>query len=252
MAFREAKEAVTKALALDSGLGGAHSVLAMLKFVHDFDWAGAEQEFKLALELSPGEADIYDHYGWLCAALERYDEALALVARAQELDPLMHRADLATTLLRAGRYEEALQEALRCIEFEPEYARGHSTLGWAYLKNGMVEKGLAELEQAVGLAPDNTLYLAQLGEAYGLAGQPEKAREMLRHLDQLALQRYVSPYHMAYVYTGLGESDAAMDMLERAYQERAGSPYGLKGSFLFAPLRSHPRFQALLKKMNLV
>lgn len=251
VAFQQAMEAVTTALALDSGLGEAHSVLALLKCVHDFDWAGAEREFKLALELSPGAADIYDHYGWLCAALERYDEALALVRRAQELDPLVHRADVASTLLRAGRYDEALQAALRCIEFEPEYGRGRSTLGWAYIKNGRVDEGLAELERAVALVPGNALYLAQLGEAYGLAGKVTKAREVLRRLDELSRQRYVSPYHLAYVYTGLGEQDRAMDLLERAYAERAGSVYGVKGSFLFTTLRSHPRFKALLRKMNL-
>jgi serine/threonine-protein kinase len=251
VAYQRAKQAVTKALALDSGLGEAHSVSALLKLVHDFDWAGAEEEFKLALELSPGGADIYDHYGWLCWALERYDDAVAMVKRAQELDPLMHRADVATTLIRAGRYEEALQAALRCIEFEPEYARGRSTLGWAFLKNGKLDEGLAELEKSVGLAPGNTLYLAQLGQAYALAGRAEQAREVLRRLEQLSQQRYVSPYHMAYVHTGLGEQDRAMDWLERAYDERAGSVYGIKGSFLFTTLRPHPRFQALLKKMNL-
>ena len=128
--------AVSTALRLDPDLGEAHAVLALLRMVHDYDWAGAEAEFKLALELSPGAADIYDHYGWLCAALERYDEALALVRRAQELDPLTHRADVASTLLRAGRYEEALQASLRAIEFDPEYGRARSTLGWAYLKIG--------------------------------------------------------------------------------------------------------------------
>jgi hypothetical protein len=85
----------------------------------------------------------------------------------------------------------------------------------------------------------------------GLAGKPEQAREVLRRLEQLSQDRYVSPYHMAYVYTGLGEADRAMDFLERAYQERAGSVYGIKGSYLFTSLRSHPRFQALLRKMNL-
>jgi tetratricopeptide (TPR) repeat protein len=251
VAFHRAKEAVTKALALDNGLGEAHSVSALLRLVHDFDWAGAEEEFKLALELSPGGADVYDHYGWLCSALERYDEAIAMVTRAQELDPLMHRADVATALLRAGRYEEALRAALRCIDFEPEYARGRSTLGWAFVKSGRVDEGLAELEKSVTLAPDNTLYLAQLGEAYALAGKVEQAREVLHQLEQLSQQRYVSPYHMAYVYTGLGEQDRAMDWLERAYDERGGSVYGIKGSFLFTTLRPHPRFQALLKKMNL-
>jgi serine/threonine-protein kinase len=250
-AYVEAKQAITRALALDGQLGEAHSVLALLKFTHDFDWTGAEAEFKRALQLSPGAADIYDHYGWLCAALERWDEALALVKRAQELDPLVHRADVATTLLRAGRHEEALEAALRCVEFEADLARGRSTLGWAYLKSGMPDHGLAQLERAAALAPENVMYRAQLGQAYAMSGRTADAREMLRHLEQLSRERYVSPYHMAYIYTGLGELDRAMDFVERAYEERAGSVFGIKGSFLFTTLHSHPRFQALLRKMNL-
>jgi serine/threonine protein kinase/tetratricopeptide (TPR) repeat protein len=250
-AYREAKQAITRALALDGQLGEAHSVLALLKFTHDFDWAGAEREFKLALQLSPGAADIYDHYGWLCGAQERWDEALALVKRAQELDPLFHRADVATTLLRAGRYQEALEAALRCVEFEADFARGRSTLGWAYFKSGMLDQGLAELERAAALGPDNVMFRAQLGQAYAMAGKTAEAGEMLRQLEQLSQERFVSPYHMAYVYTGLGEADRAMDLLEQAYEERAGSVYGIKGSFLFTSLHSHPRFQALLRKINL-
>jgi adenylate cyclase len=187
----------------------------------------------------------------MCAALQRFDEALALVQRAQELDPLTHRADVASTLLRAGRYQEALQSALRCIEFEPEYARGRSTLGWAYLKNDMPDEGVAHLEHAVRLAPGNALFLAQLGQAYAMTGKPGRARDRVRQLEELSQQRYVSPYHMAYVYTGLGELDRAMDYLERAFEERAGSVYGIKGSFLFTRLHGHPRFTELLRKMNL-
>src|SRR5207249_1400692 len=130
------KALVTRALALDGGLGEAHAVLGLLKFVCDFDWAGAEEEFRLALELSPGSADTYDHYGWMCAALGRYDEAIAMVKRAQELDPLAHGSDVASTLLRAGRYEEAAAAAARVIEFDPRAPRGHTTLGWAKLKMG--------------------------------------------------------------------------------------------------------------------
>ena len=251
LAYLEAKEAITRALALDGQLGEAHSLLALLKFSQDFDWVGAEKEFKLALELSPGSADIYDHYGWLCAALERHEEALALVTRAQELDPLMHRADVATTLLRAGRYQEALEAALRCVEFGADLARGRSTLGWAYLKNGKPDQGLAELERATALAPENVMFLAQLGQAYAMTGKLASARDVLHQLEQLSQERYVSPYHMAYVFTGLGELDRAMDFLELAYEKRAGSVYGIKGSFLFTSLHSHPRFQALLRKMNL-
>ena len=251
LAYEKAMEAVTTALALDSKLGEAHSTLALLKMTHDFDWAGAEREFKLALELSPGGSDIYDHYGWLCAAVDRFDEALALVKRAQELDPLIHRADVASTLLRAGRNREALEEALRAVELEPDYVRGRSTLGWAYLQNGMVDEGVEELERTLALAPENTLHLAQLGQAYGMAGRMDKAREVLEQLEGLSRRRYVSPYQMAYVHTGLGNRDRAMDFLEQAYEERSGSVYGIKGSFLFASLRSHPRFTALLRKMNL-
>jgi serine/threonine-protein kinase len=250
-AYRKAKDAITRALALDNGLGEAHSVLALLLFVHDFDWPGAEEEFKLALELSPGSADAYDHYGWLCSALGRHDEAIALTRRAQELDPLMHRADVATSLLRAGRREEALEAALRCIEFQPEYGRGRSTLGWAYLENGMVDEGLAQLQHAVNLATGNSLYLAQLGQAYAMFGRLDQAREILGQLEALSRERYVFPYHLAYVYTGLGDMERAMDCLERAYAERTGSVYGIKGSFLFKSLHSHPRFIALLRKMNL-
>src|SRR3989442_10630112 len=115
-AYARAKEASAKALALDSGLGEAHCMLAFIKAVCDFDWVGAEEEFKRALGLTPNSSDTYDLYGRMCLALERYDEALAMEQRAQELDPLAHRADVARTLQRTGRYDEALQAPTRAIE----------------------------------------------------------------------------------------------------------------------------------------
>lgn len=142
-------------------------------------------------------------------------------------------------------------DAIRVIELDPHFAMAHATLGWAYLLNGMPDQGLAALRTAVSLAPESTLFLAQLGQALALAGRSEPAREVLRRLEELSGQRYVSPYHMAYVYTGLGEQERAMDWLERAYEERAGGVYGIKGSFLFRSLREHSRFRALLGKMNL-
>jgi serine/threonine-protein kinase len=250
-AYARAREAGAKALALDGGLGEAHCMLAYIKAVCDFDWVGAEQEFKRALELTPNSADTYDLYGRMCLALERNDEALAMERRAQELDPLAHRADVARALLRAGRYDEALQAATRATALDPHYARGHATLGWAHLKKGMIEQGLAELETAVSLSPGHTQWLAQLGQAYGTVGNVARARDVLRQLEELSRRKFVSPYHMALVYTGLGEQDSAIDWLERAYEGRSGPVYSVKGSFLFAPLRSHPRFTALLKKMNL-
>jgi serine/threonine-protein kinase len=250
-AFARAKEAVARALAIDDRLGEAHGVRALLRFACDFDWQGAEEAFELALELSPGSADIHDQYGWMCSALERYDDALRLLKRAMELDPLVHRSDYANTLLRAGRHQEAADMAGRLLKVEPSNPRAHAIAGWVALKSGDHEKGLAALERSVELSPESTMFQAQLGQAYAIAGRAPEAREILERMQDLARERYVSPYHLAYVHTGLGEADAAIDLLQQAFEQRAGAIYGIKGSFLFAGLRSHPRFVALLKRMNL-
>lgn len=251
-AYGLARKAAATALSLDSGLAEAHSVLGQLRVVCDFDWSGAEEAFRRALELSPGSADTAALYGRMCASLERYDEALALERTAQELDPLAHRADVATTLLRAGRVNEALDAAERAVEFEPHYDRARATLGWAYMMTGQQAAGIAELERAVSLSAGNTAWLAQLGQACAMAGDGDRARDILRQLQAMTTGRYVSPYHFAYLYTGLCEEDLAIDHLERACRERAGAVYGIKGSFLFTTLRSHPRFTTLLRRMNLV
>jgi eukaryotic-like serine/threonine-protein kinase len=250
-AFQRAKAAVRRALEIDSGLAEAHAIQAHLRFVCDYDWAGAEAELKRAIELDPNSGDTYDIYGLLLSSLERYDEAVVMQRRAHEIDPLAHRMDIATTHLRAGRYDEALRTITRVIENDPHLAVAHATLGWTHFLMGRQDQGIAALQRAVSLSPESTLYLAQLGQACAMAGRTEQARELLRQLEALSEQRYVSPYHLAYVYTGLGEHERAMDWLERAYEARAGGVFGVKGSFLFTPLRGHPRFQALLRKMNL-
>jgi tetratricopeptide (TPR) repeat protein len=222
-----------------------------LKTVSEYDWTGAEAAFRKAIELNPNSGDTYDTYGLMLAAVGRYDEALAAQRRAHELDPLSHRHDAATTLLRAGRYEEALRLLNRIIEIEPDFAFPYATRGWALLLSGKPEEGIASLEQALRLAPDSTMFLAQLGQAYARVGRTEDARAVLRRLEDRSRLEYVSPYHLAYVYAGLREDERAMDWLERAYEQRAGGVYGIKGSFLFASLRDHPRFRRLLDKMNL-
>ena len=246
-----ATEAAATALRLDPELGEAYCTRGHLRTVLEFDWSGAEEDFKRALELSPSSADAYDLYGRLCAALERHDEAIALLHRAQELDPLAHRVDVATTLLRAGRYDEAVLHAGYAVELDPGHDRSRATLGWALFLSGKEREGLAELERAVSASGRNSLWLGQLGEGYAMAGETAKAREIVRELDERALNEYVSPYHFAYVHTGLGDADRAMDWLERAVAERAGGAYGIKGSFLFTPLHAHPRFRALLRQMKL-
>jgi adenylate cyclase len=186
----------------------------------------------------------------MCAALERYDESISLLQRAQELDPLARRCDAATMLLRAGRVEEAIRRAESAVELDP-VDRACATLGWAYFLSGRHDEALAQLERAASTSPASTIWLAQLGQAYAMTGDRARARQILRSLEEKARESYVSPYHFAYVLTGLGEMDRAMDYLERAVAERTGASYGIKGSFLFKSLRGHPRFSALLRQMNL-
>ena len=250
-AISRARAAAARALETDEQLAEAHSISAFVRFIFDFDWVNAEREFLTAIELSPGSAEAHEHYSWLCSALERYDDALREVLRARELDPLLIKSDVGTTLLRAGRIEEALEEARRSVRNDPEVPRIHSNLGWALIFHGEHAAGLASMAQAVALSPGSTLFLSQLGQAYGITGNVEGAREILQQLQDRAAHEFVSPYHFAYVYAGLGEADTAIDWLERAFERRSGAIYGIKGSFLFHNLRSHPRFKALLGRMNL-
>jgi adenylate cyclase len=252
-AYSKAKAAASRALELDADLADAHAVMGLVKMAFDFDWVGAEKEIETALALNPGNSEVHGAQGLLLSALERHEDSIRALRKARELDPLstVHASDLATKLLRGGRHEEAEREARRLIQLEPSYPLAHSTLGWACLKQGRTEEGLTALREAVEAAPGNNMLLAQLGQAYAQVGRCEEATAVLEQLQRTARERYVSPYHMAYVYTGLGDHERAIDCLERAFAEHASGLYGVKGSFLFAPLHRHPRFQALLEQMNL-
>ena len=249
--FAKAQEAIDRALSLDNRLGEAHGIKGLLLFVRDFNWKGAEAEFRLALELSPGSVDIHDHFGWLCSAQARFDEAIAHVRRAREIDPLTVRSDLANELLRAGRLKEALVEAKRAVDVDPEFPRTHTIYGWCCLAVGRTEEGIASLERAVAVSEGAPLFRAQLGQAYGMTGNETKAKAILEEFKAVAAREYVAPYLFAYLHTGLGEHELALDSLELAFEQRSAGMYGMKGSYLLAPLRSHPRFQALLRRMNL-
>ena len=250
-AIARAKRAIAQAMADDPELGMVHTISAYITCSCDFDWQGGERAFQRAIGLDPGNSDAWDLYGQMLGAMARYDDALVALRKAQELDPLAHRSDVANILTRAGRYEEAYAAIVPVVELEPTYPRAQGSLGWALILGGRVTEGIAALERAAALARGDTMYQGQLGQAYGRNGEIARAREILRELEALSQTRYVSPYHLAYVHVGLGEHGRALDLLERAYQERSGAIYGIKGSYLFAPLRGEPRFEALLGLMNL-
>ena len=121
----------------------------------------------------------------------------------------------------------------------------HATLGWAYLLNGMPDQGIASLRKGAGALPrQHDVLWPNSGRPSRGWGGPTRPGRSCDGSRSCRRERYVSPYHLAYVYTGLGEHERAMDWLERAYEERAGGVFGIKGSFLFTPLRGHPRFRA--------
>jgi len=244
-----AKAAAARALALDPESSEAHGADAEVRLVYDLDRVGAEAAFRRAIELSPGNADAYNALGRMFAGIERYDEAIEFQRRAHELDPLTHQSDLATTLIRAGRHRDAERFLRGAIESDPNYPRARATLGWALFLDGRRDEGIAELETAVELTGGESIWLGQLGELYGLAGRPDDARAVLARLEDPARTPPASPYHRAYVHVGLGDFDRAVELLESAY-ERRGAIHGMKGSFVLAPLRGHPGFEALLDRVG--
>ena len=246
-----AKKAAARALEIDQELAEAHGISALIQFAFDFDWAGAERSFLRALELGPGGAQAHQHYGWLLSSVGRHDDALRQLRRARELDPLLIPTDVVSHLLRAGHIEEGLEEAQKSAREQPGTPRCHSVLGWALIFSGEDAAGIASLERAVALSPGATLFLSQLGQACALAGNTKRARQILDEMRDRATSEFISPYHFAYVYAGLGEADAAIDCLEQAFERRSGAIYGIKGSFLFRNIRMHPRFVSLLRRMNL-
>jgi hypothetical protein len=150
-AFARAASYAELALRASPELSASHMCAAYLRTSRDFDWAGAEAEYRHALELSPNDAEACDLLGRLYAGIGRYDEALELLRRAQELDPLAHQNDIITTLLRAGRYEEAAERAATSVEINATNARTRATLAWAEFLRGRRREGLAEMEHAVEL-----------------------------------------------------------------------------------------------------
>lgn len=251
VALPRAASAVALALRADSELAEAHAANGYFTMMSDFDWPAAEAAFGRAIELGPGAADAFDYFGRLLYGLGRWDESIEMVERAQALDPLAHRNDLASALLRAGRYAEARARAEQALELEPDYDRARATLGWSLFLGGERDAGVREMQRALAIAPNSTLWMAQLAQARAMMGAEAEARATLAQLEAQAAAGYVSPYHLAYVHTGLGQHEQAIALLEQAVQQRAGPAYAIKGSFLFAPLRGHPRFDALLASMRL-
>jgi serine/threonine-protein kinase len=251
-AMPKAKEAAKKALELDDTLAEAHASLAIVNAFYDWDWAAAEREFRRSIELKPNYAPAHKFYGWYLASTGRTDEGVAESERAVDVDPLSPDpiSHLGLVLYLAHRYGQAIEQLRKATELDPNYWLAHEALGIAYEQEREFPETIAALQKAIELAgviPEPTAFLAR---AYALSGKRAEAQKLLDGLIERSKETYVPAYAIALIYAGLGERDQALASLERAYQERSWYMIFLKVDSRVDGLRSDPRFQALLRRMN--
>ncbi len=247
----KAKVAAEKALALDPASAEAHVSLANYKSWYQHDWAAADKLFREAVSLNPNYAFAHDQWGLTLGCQARYEEAIAAGKRAEELDPLDPAIAVDNTLALAGKgdYEAAENEAKRGAELDPTFFFPQLQFGWLHLEEGDPRAAIPELEKAAAMeAPP--FATGFLGYAYGAAGDRPRALATIEALKRKAINGYVPPFNLALVYLGLGELDRAMDLLEQASAEDSQWMMYLKMDRVFDPLRSNPRFIALMKKEN--
>ncbi len=249
--YPKAIAAAKKAVELDDTLAEAHAALGIVKQELEWDWAGAEREFRRAIELNPGYARAHNLYALYQMAQGRPEQALAEIERARELDPLspIISNNVASILHFSGHDDQAIEQGRKALELDPAMPALHWPLGLAYEQKGMFAEAEAGFKKAVGLEK-NPIYLAALGHVYAREGRRGEARLILKQLGELSKVRFVSPYELAVVYTGLGEKDRALDLLRQACEEHSGRLYLLGVDPRFDPLRADPRFGELLRRVG--
>ncbi len=250
-AYPAAKTAATKALEIDPSLGSAHVPLASIKFVWDWDFAGAEAEYKEAIRLVPNNAEAHSSYANALIAFGRFDEALNELKIAQQLDPpsLSIASNIGWALYVAGRLDEAETQTRQVLERDPNHARAYLALGEIYVERGKFDDAIAAYQRSRQLAGDPLTDMA-LGHVYGVAGRTADAKKVAADLEVKVLKKEVSAFLPAVVYAGLNDNDKAFYWLERAYQERSNWLTLIKVGRRMKNLRGDPRFDDLLKRIG--
>ncbi len=252
--FPKAKAAATKALALDENIAEAHAALGYARLHFDWDWQGADAEFRKSLELNPGYANAHHWRSHYLLAVGRTDEAFAAATRALELDPLNQsiNAHLGHHFIHVERYDEAIAQLKATLEMSPASARSHAWLGRALEGKRMFGKAKAEFREAIRLSGDDQQLKAELAHVYAAEGDSDEARKLLAKLEQHeSAGEYISPYAIASVHAALGDHDRAFDYLARAYDLRQEELIYIKTDPNLKPLRSDPRFADLLRRIQL-
>ncbi|HEV1994999.1 MAG TPA: protein kinase [Candidatus Acidoferrum sp.] len=249
----KAKEAAMLALQKDERLPEGHGALALVKLHFDWDFPGAEQEFKRALELNPSDADVrHDHAHYLMA-MGRLAESEAESKRAVELDPVGDGLNscLCWHSFAARDYDAAVRLAEKFLKSQPNDPWELTILGWTYEQKRMPDQAVAEFKKAVEATNGDPFFVAALGHAYAVAGNRREAEKILQTLSDRAKKSYVSPFDVALIYAALGEKDKAFALLDKAAAEHSTFLVYSKWEPRLDPLRSDPRFQDLLRRIGL-
>jgi len=253
-ALLQAETAATEALQLDESLAEAHAALGVVRLMYRLDWARAEKELRRALDLNPNYATAHHFYSWYLCAIGQMEEAATEFERALALDPLslFANADFGVVLYLSHFYERAVEQLLKTVELDPDFDYAHWWLGLAYLKTGEDGKGFEHLRRAVVLSPNDPKIVAALGYGYAVTGETDEAFKTLGKLGEMSQgTQYVSLYSIAMVYSGLGDNNQAFEWLDRAMSTHDAWLPWLKYDPGFENIRDDPRFQDLLRRMNL-
>ena len=248
-----AREAALKALQLDDSLGDAHAALAQVKFLGDWDWAGAEKEFRRAIELNPGDTLAHHMYSHFLLAMGRNDQSLKESELYLRLDPLSAAANhhLAWHYLAAGRYDQAIQQDLKALQMDPNYVESIHGLGEAYRHNGMGREALAQYEKEMTLSGASPGWIKSLRAAYEAEGWKGYWQKSLDRDLEHSHREYVAMYGIADEYALVGDKAQAFRCLEKAYANHEGYLSWIKTEHDFDILHSHPRYADLLRRMGL-
>jgi TolB-like protein/Flp pilus assembly protein TadD len=251
-AVPKAKAAIMKALAIDDSLGEAHATLGFIKFRHDWDFAGADSEFKRAVELNPNYSEAHQWYAFYLLAVGKTNEADAEIKRGQELDPLSvsFNSNLAIYLFFRHDFERSITQARKTLEMEPDFSQARATLGLSYEQKGSNKEAIAELTKAQQASGDVAM-ASWLGHALAQDGQTKEARRILSEIEEYAKKNYVPPYNLAVLHVGLGERQQAMDLLEKGFADRSLRPVWVKFDPRLDGLRQDGQFLQLIQRMGL-
>lgn len=249
----KARAAAMKALEIDDTLAEAHTALAAVIADYYWDWSEAEREYRRAIELNPNYATGHQWFGEYAACMGRFDEALAEMRRAQEIDPLslIINADLGMIFYWAHQPDQAIEQLQKTLEMDLNFGYAHSYLAHAYVQKGMYDEAVAEYLRAAADNGEGQNRVTALSEAYRVSGWRGFLQKQLDMMKEDAGKRYVTSFNMATVYARLDEKDQAFRWLQKAIEEHSSPALYLRADPRLDSLRSDPRFGDLLRRAGL-